>query len=72
MALSGATLDNIDVSGFEVGVHVEDWVRGMHFHHSKITGNKRDVLVQGATEPPVDVSFDPPLKKRRGFPRLFG
>lgn len=63
VALSGATLDNVDVSGFDIGVHVEDWVRGMRFHNCKVAGNTRNTLVQGATEPPVDVAFDPPVKE---------
>lgn len=61
VALSGATLDNVDIAGFDIGVHVEDWVRGMRFHNCKIAGNKRNALVQGATEPAVDVVFDPPV-----------
>jgi hypothetical protein len=63
VALSGATLDNVEIADFDIGVHVEDWVRGMRFHNCKIAGNKRNVLVQGATEPPVDVVFDPPAKE---------
>jgi hypothetical protein len=62
VALSSATLDNVDVSGFDIGVHVEDWVRGMRFQNCKVIGNKRNAVVQGATEPPVDVVFDPPVK----------
>ena len=62
VALSGATLDNIDVSGFDIGIHVEDWVRGMRFRNCKIAGNTRNAVVQGATEPPVDVVFDPTVK----------
>jgi hypothetical protein len=62
VALSGATLDNVEISGFDIGVHVEDWVRRMHFQNCKIAGNKRNALVQGATEPAVDVVFDPEVK----------
>ncbi len=62
VALTGATLDNLDITGFDIGVHVEDWVRGMRFRNCKIVGNTRNALVQGATEPPVDVVFDPPVK----------
>ena len=60
VSLSDATLEGLDIAGFDIGVHVEDWVRGMHFRACKIGGNRRDVQVEGATEPAVGVVFDPP------------
>ena len=59
VALSGAELEGLEITGFGIGVHVEDWVRGMAFRNCKITGNQRDTQIEGATEPAVDVVFDP-------------
>lgn len=59
VAVSGATLDRLDVEGFHTGVHVEDWVRGMRFRDLRLAGNTRDLRIEGATEPPVGVEFDP-------------
>ena len=61
VALSGATLDKVDLSGFDIGVHVEDCVRGMRFRECRISGNKQNTRIEGATEPPVDVVFEPPV-----------
>ena len=60
VSLSDATLDRIKISNFAIGVHVEDWVRGMRFQGSRIIENKRDILVEGATEPAIDVVFETP------------
>ena len=61
VALTDATLDNFDIASFDIGVHVEDWVRGMQFRDCKIAGNKQNTRVEGATEPAVGVVFDPPV-----------
>ncbi|WP_157605400.1 hypothetical protein [Schlesneria paludicola] len=59
VSLSGAELEQVEISGFGIGVHVEDWVHGMTFRDCKVTGNKRDRQIEGATEPAVGVVFDP-------------
>jgi hypothetical protein len=59
VALSDATLEKVDVAGFEIGVHVEDWVRGMRFRDCRIAGNKQNTRIEGATEPAVGVVFEP-------------
>jgi hypothetical protein len=41
VALSDATLDKVDVAGFDIGVHVEDWVHGMRFRDCRIAGNNQ-------------------------------
>jgi hypothetical protein len=63
VALTEAELDDIDISGFEIGVHVEDWVRGMRFRQSRIEGNKQNTRIEGTTEPAIGVVFDPPVEK---------
>jgi hypothetical protein len=61
VALSDATLDKVEITGFEIGVHVEDWVRGMRFRNCTIAGNKQNTRIEGTTEPAVGVVFDPPV-----------
>jgi hypothetical protein len=58
VALTDAKLHNIDISGFEIGLHVEDWVRGMRFRGSRIEGNKQNKRIEGSTEPAVGVVFE--------------
>lgn len=58
VSLSGAEFERVDVSGFAIGVHVEDWVRGMVFRDCKVAGNTRDKQIEGATEPAVGVVFE--------------
>ena len=60
VSLSDATLDRINISSFAIGVHVEDWVRGMRFQGSRIDENQRNTLVEGATEPAINVVFETP------------
>lgn len=55
VAVSQAELDDVDIAGFEIGIHVEDWVRGMRFRGCKLADNRRDKDIAGATEPPLDV-----------------
>ena len=31
MAVTDAHLENLSIEDFDIGVHVEDWVRGMRF-----------------------------------------
>ena len=61
VALSGATLEQVDIGGFEIGVHVEDWVQGMHFRNYAFAENAQNARIEGATEPAQGVVFDPPL-----------
>lgn len=59
VAVAGATIERLQARGFEIGVHVEDWVRGMAFRDCRLEGNKRETAVEGATEPARDVTFLP-------------
>ncbi len=58
VAVADATIDKLDVSGFSIGVHVEDWVSGMRFRDTRFAGNKEDKRIEGATEPATGVTFD--------------
>lgn len=58
VSLSDATLSNIQIDSFAIGVHVEDWVRGMSFQKAEIKNNTKDKLIEGATEPATGVTFD--------------
>ncbi len=59
VALTAGQFNNLQVNSYEIGVHVEDWVRGMKFRDCEIRNNKRDRQVEGATEPAVGVVFEP-------------
>ncbi len=61
VGVSNASFDRLDVSGFSIGVHVEDWVRDMRFRETKFAANKENTRIEGATEPATGVVFDPPL-----------
>ncbi|MBS0265828.1 MAG: hypothetical protein JSS02_28110 [Planctomycetes bacterium] len=58
VAVTAAQLDQFDVTGFGIGVHVEDWVRGMQFRNARIKSNQKNTQVEGATEPAVGVVFE--------------
>ncbi len=62
VSVSDAACEHLDVRQFDIGIHVEDWVRGMRFEHCSITDNTRNVLVEGATEPATGVTFDLPVR----------
>ena len=59
VSLTAATLEDVTINSFAIGVHVEDWVRGMTFRNSHITGNHTNIVVEGATEPATNVIFEP-------------
>jgi hypothetical protein len=56
-AVTDATFDNVDIEGFDQGVRVKDWVRGLRFANGRIAKNRKDVEIVGATEKPVNVVF---------------
>lgn len=62
VAVSNATFDHLDISGFTIGVHVEDWVRGLRFRNTKFGTNKENSRIEGVTEPAIGVVFEPPVK----------
>jgi hypothetical protein len=57
-ATSGATFEKVDVSQFETGVAVRNWVRSLRFRKGRIADNQSNIEVGGATEEPVDVVFE--------------
>lgn len=59
VSLTDATLENVAIRSFAIGVHVEDWVRGMTFKNTQTTNNTRNRVVEGATEPAINVVFEP-------------
>jgi hypothetical protein len=59
VSLTDATFENVAIRSFAIGVHVEDWVRGMTFKNTQTTDNTRNRVVEGATEPAINVVFDP-------------
>ncbi|MFN0050885.1 MAG: hypothetical protein ACKV0T_01755 [Planctomycetales bacterium] len=61
VAVTDGSLEEVSIEQFDIGVHVEDWVRGLKFQNCRITGNRRNTQVEGATEPATGVTFDPPV-----------
>ncbi len=57
-AATRVALENVDISGFEKGLHVEDWVHGMTFQKVRIAGNKKNLAIEGTVEPPVALSLE--------------
>jgi hypothetical protein len=56
-AAQGATFEDVEVSGFETGVAVNDWVNAARFLSGSVSGNQENTRVRGATEPPTDTVF---------------
>jgi hypothetical protein len=59
VSLADARLENVEIANFDIGVHVEDWVRGMHFKNTRFADNGKDTQVEGATEAATGVLFEP-------------
>jgi hypothetical protein len=59
VSLTDAQLVNFDIANFDIGVHVEDWVRGMQFQNTRFAGNRKDTQIEGATEAATGVVFEP-------------
>ncbi len=57
-ASTGATFEQVDVEGFEIGVAVNDWVRDLTFRNGRIANNQKDINLEGSTERPVNVTFE--------------
>jgi hypothetical protein len=58
VALTDGRLSNLTVENFDIGVHVEDWVRGMRFENTRFADNRKDKQIEGATEPATGVVFE--------------
>lgn len=57
VSLTKAVLEDIQISHFNLGVHVEDWVHGMKFRNTKFNNNQADKRIEGATVPATQVEF---------------
>ena len=57
VALTEGQVNHLEISNFRLGIHVEDWVKGMRFHDVKFKANQKDTQIEGATEPASDVTF---------------
>lgn len=49
--------ENSTIRNFGIGLHVEDWVDGLHFEKTAFSNNATDKLIEGATEPAKGVTF---------------
>lgn len=57
-SLTAGTIDDLDVSGFAIGVRVKDWVNGLQFRRTQLAHNDVGKRIDGATEPPTGVRFE--------------
>lgn len=57
VAVTDGRFEHLSISGFNIGVHVEDWVRNLEFRKTTFRDNRVDHLIEGATEPAVGVTF---------------
>jgi hypothetical protein len=62
VSVSEAQLESIRFAGFQIGVHAEDAVDGLHIRRVEFTDVVEKTLVQGTTVPAKNVTFDPPLQ----------
>jgi hypothetical protein len=58
VAVTDARLENSSIENFDIGVHVEDWVRGMRFVGTHFAKNRKDTQIEGATEAAAGVVFE--------------
>jgi hypothetical protein len=58
VAVTDAHLKNVDIEDFDIGVQVEDWVRGMRFDGARFAKNRKDTQIEGATEAATGVVFE--------------
>ena len=58
VAVTDARLENLSIEDFDIGVHVEDWVRGMRFEGMRFAKNRKDTQIEGATEAATGVVFE--------------
>lgn len=57
VAVTDGRLEDFAISNFDIGVHVEDWVRGLRFQNTRFAENQKDTQIEGATEPATGVEF---------------
>ncbi|MCY2964278.1 MAG: hypothetical protein NT069_11700 [Planctomycetota bacterium] len=60
VAITQAKFDQADISGFEIGVHAEDWVDGLRFRNTKLTENDQNARIEGVKSPAQGVEFIDP------------
>jgi hypothetical protein len=58
VAVTDARLESMSIEDFDIGVHVEDWVRGMRFVGTRFAKNRKDTQIEGATEAATGVVFE--------------
>lgn len=58
VAVRDGSFENSTIQKFGIGVHVEDWVEGLHFERTVFRENGRDQQIEGATEPARNVTFN--------------
>lgn len=58
VAVTAAHLESMSIEDFDIGVHVEDWVRGMRFVGTRFAKNRKDTQIEGATEAATGVVFE--------------
>jgi hypothetical protein len=58
VALTSGRLEDMRIENFDIGIHVEDWVRGMRFENTRFADNRKDAQIEGATEAARDVVFE--------------
>lgn len=57
-ACTDLTIENADVSGFETGLAVNDWVHSLKVINCNLHDNVENTFVGGVIEPPVDVVIE--------------
>ncbi len=57
VAITQAKFDQADISGFEIGVHAEDWVDGLRFQNTRLMENQQNTRIEGVKSPAKGVEF---------------
>jgi hypothetical protein len=58
VATTEGKLEDVSIKDFDIGVHVEDWVRGMRFERTMFSNNRKDSQIEGATEAATGVVIE--------------
>ena len=59
MSVTNGSFDDVEISGFETGIHPEDWVNGLTFERTRLRDNRHPIRVEGTRAPARGVEVRP-------------
>ena len=59
VSVTNGSFDDVEISGFETGIHPEDWVNGLTFERTRLRDNRHPIRVEGTRAPARGVEVRP-------------